>query len=313
MMPEMDGVETFHRIRQMGGKYCETVPIVALTANAVAGARKMMLSEGFTDFMEKPVECSVLERMLRRLLPQDKVIYVDEDAPVQQEVSQEPEPEEEKGFAVGDLDVEQGMVYCGGQDLYIDILKEYAAKGSGNWEPVEELFEAGDWKNYVISVHAVKSSMLAIGAKPLSDLAKALELEGKAEHIDYIREHHAEMIMEYKRVIGEICAYFSMEQGSTEIKEQEDGKTEGTEAEMKELPALAEEEFDAAVIELEDAMYDLDGNQMLKVLDRLGAYSYYGTPMKEALAPVRHKVEMSDFMSAVEAVLRLKDRIKAGK
>jgi signal transduction histidine kinase/DNA-binding response OmpR family regulator len=313
MMPEMDGVETFHRIRQMGGKYCETVPIVALTANAVAGARKMMLSEGFTDFMEKPVECSVLERMLRRLLPRDKIIYVDEDAPAVQEAPQVQEPEEEKGFAVGDLDVEQGMVYCGGQELYIGILKEYAAKGSGNWEPVEELFANQDWKNYVISVHAIKSSMLAIGAKPLSELAKALELEGKAEHTDYILEHHAEMIREYKRVIGEICAYFSMGQDSEEIKEKEDGEPAGLEPETIELPVLTEEAFDEAVIELEDAMYDLDGSQMLKVLDRLGAYAYCGTPMKEALAPVRHKVEMSDFMSAVEAVLRLKDRIKAGK
>jgi signal transduction histidine kinase/DNA-binding response OmpR family regulator len=313
MMPEMDGVETFHRIRQMGGKYCETVPIVALTANAVAGARKMMLAEGFTDFMEKPVECSVLERMLRRLLPKDKIILVDEEAPALPEKQEEPQPQKEQRFAVGDLDVEQGMVYCGGQELYINILKEYAAKGSENWEPVEELFAKQDWKNYVIAVHAVKSSMLAIGAKPLSEMAKGLELEGKAEHIEYILEHHEEMIREYKRVIGEISEYFSADDSREDTTGKADEETESGVQGKPELPVLTEDAFDEAVIELEDAMYDLDGSQMLKILDRLGAYSYYGTPMKEALAPVHHKVEMSDFMSAVEAVLRLKDKIKAGK
>ena len=60
MMPEMDGVETLHRIRQKPGQYFKNVPIVALTANAIGGAREMFLSEGFADFVSKPIEISVL-------------------------------------------------------------------------------------------------------------------------------------------------------------------------------------------------------------------------------------------------------------
>ena len=75
MMPEMDGVETLHRIREKGGYYFEKLPVVSLTANAIAGAREMFLSEGFNDFLEKPVENSVLQRVLTRNLPEEKLCF----------------------------------------------------------------------------------------------------------------------------------------------------------------------------------------------------------------------------------------------
>lgn len=70
MMPGMDGVEAAHAIREIPGEYFQNVPIVALTANAVSGAREMFLSEGFQGFVTKPIEMSAMERTLRRLLPE---------------------------------------------------------------------------------------------------------------------------------------------------------------------------------------------------------------------------------------------------
>ena len=57
-------------------------------------------------------------------------------------------------------------------------------------------------------------------------------------------------------------------------------------------------------------MYDLDGNRMLQILDELSTYAYHGSSLAEPLAAVRRKVELSDYMSAVEAVLRIKDKLK---
>lgn len=73
MMPGMDGVEAVHAIRQLPGEYFQRVPIVALTANAVNGAREMFLSEGFQGFVTKPIEMSAMERTLRRLLPEELI------------------------------------------------------------------------------------------------------------------------------------------------------------------------------------------------------------------------------------------------
>ena len=78
MMPEMDGVETLHKIRQKTGLYFQNVPIIAFTANAIGGAREMFMEEGFDDFIAKPIELSVLERMLHRYIPQDKQVKADE-------------------------------------------------------------------------------------------------------------------------------------------------------------------------------------------------------------------------------------------
>lgn len=73
MMPEMDGVDTLKNIRAMSSEWTKTVPIVALTANAVGGVKEMLLSEGFDDYISKPIELSKLERMLIKYLPENYI------------------------------------------------------------------------------------------------------------------------------------------------------------------------------------------------------------------------------------------------
>lgn len=56
MMPEMDGVECMHRIHELPRFRERKIPIIALTANAIGGAREMLIREGFDDFVAKPIE-----------------------------------------------------------------------------------------------------------------------------------------------------------------------------------------------------------------------------------------------------------------
>ena len=74
-MPEMDGIETLHRIKKMSDHACQNVPIVALTANAISGAKEMYLKEGFEEFLSKPINPERLEQMIVRLLPKNLVQY----------------------------------------------------------------------------------------------------------------------------------------------------------------------------------------------------------------------------------------------
>jgi signal transduction histidine kinase/HPt (histidine-containing phosphotransfer) domain-containing protein/ActR/RegA family two-component response regulator len=76
MMPEMDGVEATKRIRNMGGKYDRLV-IIALTANAVQGAKEMFISNGFDSFLSKPTGMIDLKRILLEWLPREKVVILD--------------------------------------------------------------------------------------------------------------------------------------------------------------------------------------------------------------------------------------------
>lgn len=73
MMPGMDGVETFHRIREDADNPCSQIPIIALTANVVAGAKEMYLQEGFDGYLTKPFEPEEMEKMIMDMLPEELV------------------------------------------------------------------------------------------------------------------------------------------------------------------------------------------------------------------------------------------------
>ncbi len=75
MMPEMDGIETLGELKksEKAGK----VTFVALTANAINGAKEMYLEAGFEDYLSKPVDPKELEKMLIKYLPEDKVVKAD--------------------------------------------------------------------------------------------------------------------------------------------------------------------------------------------------------------------------------------------
>ncbi len=77
MMPGFDGVETLKRIRELNNGMYKELPIIALTANTISGAREMFRHEGFTEFIPKPIERAVLERVLRRVLPDESVQYAE--------------------------------------------------------------------------------------------------------------------------------------------------------------------------------------------------------------------------------------------
>lgn len=73
MMPEMDGIEAMKRLRAVGREKGKDTAMVALTANAVSGAREMFLAEGFDGFIAKPIQTGEFERVMRRVLPPDLV------------------------------------------------------------------------------------------------------------------------------------------------------------------------------------------------------------------------------------------------
>ena len=75
MMPEMDGIQTLYKIREYG--LCESVPIIMLTANALVGDREKYISEGFDDFLTKPIIPEQLDQMMRKHLPENVIIKIE--------------------------------------------------------------------------------------------------------------------------------------------------------------------------------------------------------------------------------------------
>ena len=345
MMPEMDGIETFHRIRGKVGNYFQKVPIVALTANAIAGSREKFMEEGFNDFVEKPVELSVLERVLQRTLKEEKIQYVEDETTTEQTIithvvtatpvhtataTETAGTSQQSGeFMIGDLDVEKGMTFCGSKEKYLEILAECYGSSSSMGENIEKLYREENWKDYTIAVHALKSTMMGIGAVSLSGQAKELEMAGKADDIDLIRGRHDGMMAEYRRIMREIAddpqvdtedrvgfeqldlseILDSNEEDTEKLEEESATKAEETE-EDSHIEELSEERFDEMLKELEDAAYSIDGAEMKEILEELIRYRYHGKKLETLLKTAFRKIEMSDYLSALGFVETVRRKVQ---
>ena len=107
--------------------------------------------------------------------------------------------------AVG-IDVKLGLGYCQeDEELYDDLLKQYVSEAEEKKKKLEQFKTDKDMKNYAILVHALKSNSLTIGAKALSEKAKALEMASKADDIEFVEENHEELIREYDKTVEAIA------------------------------------------------------------------------------------------------------------
>ena len=200
MMPEMDGVEATRIIRSMNGEYYKKLPIIALTANAVNGAREMFKESDFNDFIAKPIELLALDRVLKKWIPADKIeTLTSKDNTTDDLKNNSNNINKEKHILVS-----KGLTYTSGnKDVYYEILEMFVQDGIEKIEQLNSYVENEDWKNYIIKVHALKSTSLTIGAVMLSEFAKKLELAGKSEDFGIIRKENKNLLKLYNEVISE--------------------------------------------------------------------------------------------------------------
>ena len=82
-MPGMSGVEMLRELRSRTSNPNCSKPCIALTANAITGARENYIKEGFHDYLSKPIESKELEQMLLKYLPKEKTVTAVKALPVQ--------------------------------------------------------------------------------------------------------------------------------------------------------------------------------------------------------------------------------------
>ena len=74
MMPGISGQEVLKTLRyDIGGVYAGSLPVIALSANALLGSREMFLSMGFQDFIPKPINALALDHVLKKWIPENKI------------------------------------------------------------------------------------------------------------------------------------------------------------------------------------------------------------------------------------------------
>jgi len=245
MMPEMDGVETVKIIRSLGGKHAD-LPIAALTANAIVGAREMFLQNGFNDFLSKPIEVTKLTGILAKWLPKEK------QKPAKAATTIE---EDSTEINIEGINIVKGLTFSGGSTKsYLSTLKIFHKDGLAKLDELKNCVETGNLSLYTTYVHALKSACANIGAETLSEEAKILEAAGIKQDMDFIITHNNGFTASLQKLLENIN-----EAIANNTDQPDDSKALDTDAIKQQLTALktAMESFDVGEIDsISEALQD---------------------------------------------------------
>jgi signal transduction histidine kinase/CheY-like chemotaxis protein/PAS domain-containing protein/HPt (histidine-containing phosphotransfer) domain-containing protein len=194
MMPGMDGIEATRIIREeIGTEYAQTIPIIALTANAIAGNEALFLSKGFQAFISKPIDIMKLDAVLRQWVRdknREKELF-ETDTDIHLSDNGKPGASLLTGITINGVDKDKALERFGGDEtVFIDVLRSYAAGTRPVLKNLDAYLAAENCEDYAIAVHGIKGSSYAIFAQETGRLAEELENAAKAGNFDAVKAGH---------------------------------------------------------------------------------------------------------------------------
>ncbi|MBO7096298.1 MAG: response regulator, partial [Lachnospiraceae bacterium] len=207
MMPDPDGMGTLDLIRSDSKSLNRDTTVVVLTANAVAGSRKMYLDAGFADYLTKPVDSAILEQTVKKYLPPEKIIPVTgrPSGSANAEAADGDEEElyeiEKKLSRIEGLDVEVAMNYAGNDEVILEEVVSTIASGCEEMiASLRKALEEEDYDSYHRDTHSIKGLMATIGLSSLSERAKKHEFAARDLDKEFIKKDCEGFIEEYRTV-----------------------------------------------------------------------------------------------------------------
>ena len=169
----------------------------------------------------------------------------------------------------------------------------YVHKAPEKISLIQKLFDEKNWKNYIIEVHALKSSSLTIGSKPLSELAKKLELAGKAGDISVIEKNNAKLLEMYEKVAGLGREHL----GITDTPENAGEDPEEISAELEEI---SPEKLKKLAEDIKDACDNFDGDRTAELCEGASGYCLGNKALKPLLDEIRRNAEDFEYDAAAQ-------------
>lgn len=198
MMPEMDGIETFHEMQKIPDSPNADTPVIVLTANALSGAREAYLQEGFADFLTKPIDGDLLEQTIAKYLPTDLIQQKGDEAPKAGNDALWPEGEELLTYGIS---IENGISNAkDDREMYLELIGMFIRERDKQ-NTMQQFLSAQNMKDYAIWVHGLKGNARTLGADRLADAAYEHEMQSKADNISYVREHWEELLTVWDKTL----------------------------------------------------------------------------------------------------------------
>ena len=202
MMPDPDGMGTLDLIRSDSKSLNRDTTVVVLTANAVAGSRKMYIDAGFADYLTKPVDSAILEQTVKKYLPPEKIIPVVNQSSDSADDDEEELYEIEKKLSrIEGIDVEVAMNYAGNDEVILEEVVSTIATGCDEMTAsLRKALADEDYDSYLRDAHSIKGLMATIGFSSLSERAKKHEFAARDMDTEFIKKDCEGFIEEYRTV-----------------------------------------------------------------------------------------------------------------
>ena len=214
MMPNMSGETCIAELKKMSSF---NIPVIALTADAVAGAREKYISDGFIDYISKPfskeqikekldiifannmnvvkeekVEPVAKEKIDRNTVPADSSDSNDVSSSIQEVYNEE-------YLLKNGIDYNKGVELLGDLDTYKDTLSNWYKECHQKFEDMKLSKLKHDMPNYAIAVHALKSDSKYFGFDKLASMSYEHEMKSKANDQEYVDSNFSNLEREFIR------------------------------------------------------------------------------------------------------------------
>lgn len=298
MMPKMDGIETLAELKKEG-LLKDGTAVVALTANAVNGAKEQYLAAGFDAYLSKPIDVSRLEEQLLRFLPPE-ICHFRESAPENASggsgASAPPygkaSPDQEALDALRALgyDIEAAMRYAAGESgFFLELVHKFADSAGDEIRVMREDAERGDLHDYQIRAHSLKSTARQLGANALADLALAQETAAGSGDLSAVQAGAGDLLQRYEAAAVELKTAIS-----------------GTDTEKTSLPEpeadVSASELIHALEEAAGALNDFETERAVEILKPLKNAAMGGVSPVEPVRDILSALEDFDTFAAAERI-----------
>lgn len=287
MMPGMDGVETTRVIREECGDNGRRPVIIALTANAIGGAREMFMEHGFQDFIAKPISRTELHAVIGKWIPQQSKKYLDHE--VEEALISE---DELAGIFMQGVNVREATERKGGGlDDYLELLELFLLDGKEKLKLIRKLANDKDYHNYDIETHALKSAAANIGADELSEEAKQHEYAAKEGRYEFIQENVETLLSDYAALLAEIKRVL-IKKGRIKQKERDL------------FERIGKEELKAALQSALESLENFQPKETASQIEKILEYSL-DKDVEQKIEEVRMKLKLYEDDDAEEMIRNL--------
>ena len=218
MMPNMSGETAIKRLKENPNF---KIPVIALTADAVAGAKEKYVSEGFVDYIAKPFNKEQIKQKLDIVFNKSDMLTKSEkeENQVNNSIADQKEEVEiitdetsnklidENYLLENGVNYKKGIELLGDLETYNDMLSDWFKESQNKFEQLKLFKLRHDMPNYAISVHALKSDSKYFGFDKLAELSYNHEMKSKENNQDYVLNNFHELELEFFRISNVVETY----------------------------------------------------------------------------------------------------------